>query len=230
MSRADPVLIFDLDGTILAVNSFPRWVMEMIACRVGGLPWRRRIRLSLAAQALLLGRKVGRTNHDALLAGFQGAWRAACGDQAEAAADRFAARLLRHVRPALGPALERVAKGEADAVLATAAAEDYVRALGRILGFRHILAAPVQGGGNRGARKRESVLRLIRDQGWEHRSLLFFTDHLDDLPLIQASHAVFWFGSPREIPVIRAAAPCVTVRSCHGPDLADLMGRAVADP
>lgn len=212
MRRAEPVLVFDLDGTILTVNSFPRWALDMLAGRVSGLPWRQRLRLSLATQSLLFGRKLGRANHDALLADLQDAWRTVCGEAAEAASSRFATRLLRHVRPALGPILEYVARGDADAVLATAAAEDYARVVGRTLGFRHILASRAAAeGGNRGARKRDAVLALLQEQGWSDRPLLFFTDHRDDLPLIEVSTTVCWFGSRRDLPAIQAAAPGVRI-------------------
>ena len=29
-SKADPVFIFDLDGTLISVNSFPHWVIYML--------------------------------------------------------------------------------------------------------------------------------------------------------------------------------------------------------
>jgi phosphoserine phosphatase len=221
MPHADPVLVFDLDGTILRVNSFPLWAIDMLAGRVSGLPWRQRLRLSFATQSLLFGRKLRRADHDALLAGLQEAWRSACGDAVGQASDRFANRLLRHVRPVLGPMLELVARGDADAVLATAAAEDYAQFVGRALGFRHIIAARAgNGGGNRGPRKRDAVLALLREQGWSRRPLLFLTDHLDDLPLIKASTTVCWFGSKRDIPAIRAAAPGVAIVFAEGLDAA----------
>jgi hypothetical protein len=68
MQTADaaPVLVFDLDETILRVNSFPLWVQFVIAGRLPGLGWRRRALLSLHAQRLVLWRKLGRLSHDAL--------------------------------------------------------------------------------------------------------------------------------------------------------------------
>ncbi len=227
MPRADPVLVFDLDGTILDINSFPRWALSMVGGTVSGLSPRRRLRLSLAAQRLLLARKLGRSDHDALLVGLQSAWQRACGGASEAAAAHFASRLSRHVRPALRPVLDRVAGGEADAVLATAAAEDYALALGRALGFRHILATSSRRaageGCNSGARKRDRVLDYIAACGWSGRRIVFFTDHLDDLPLIQASSAVCWFGTEAGLRVVRERAAGVPVMPCNSLDTTAIM-------
>jgi phosphoserine phosphatase len=237
MSRTDAILVFDLDGTILDVNSFPRWALSMVACNVGGIAPLRRLRLSLAAQRLLLLRKLGSSGHDALLAGLQAAWQHACGDAAGVAAERFAARLVRRVRPGLRPVLDRVARGEADAVLATASAEDYAFAVGRALGFRHILATPTRRangeGLNSGMRKRERVLDYIAARGWSGRRIIFFTDHLDDLPLIQASDAVCWFGSGTGLREARLQAVGVAVMPCESLDTAAMLlafgsGRASA--
>lgn len=227
MPRADPLLVFDLDGTILEINSFPRWALSMVAGNVAGISVLRRARLSLAAQRLLLARKLGRANHDALLAGLQTAWRQGCGDAAEAAAERFSQRLLRRVRPDLRPVLDRVARGEADAILATAAAEDYALALGHALGFRHILASPSRRddgeGCNMGARKRDRVLDYVAARGWSGRRIIFFTDHIDDLPLIQASGAVCWFGTGAALREVRERAAGVPVMSCQSLDIAAMM-------
>ncbi len=227
MPRADPLLVFDLDGTILEINSFPRWALSMVACNVAGLSAIRRVRLSLAVQRLLLTRKLGRADHDALLAGLQAAWSRGCGEAATAAAARFSERLLRHVRPGLRPVLDRVARGEADAILATAAAEDYALPLGHALGFRHILATPSRRGEgeacNMGARKRDRVLDYVAARGWSGRRIVFFTDHIDDLPLIQASGAVCWFGTGAALREVRERAAGVPVMPCQSLDTAAMM-------
>ena len=227
MSRADPLLVFDLDGTILEINSFPRWALSMVACDVAGLSALRRVRLSLAAQRLLLTRKLGRADHGALLAGMQTAWRRGCGEEAEEAAKRFSQRLLQRVRPGLRPVLDRVARGETDAILATAAAEDYALPLGYALGFRHILATPGhrdEGEAcNMGARKRDRVLDYAAARGWAGRRIVFFTDHIDDLPLIQASGAVCWFGTGAGLREVRARAAGVPVMPCQSLDTPMMM-------
>jgi phosphoserine phosphatase len=198
MADPAPILIFDLDETILRVNSFPLWARFLIAGRLPGLGWRRRAWLSLRAQRLLVWRKLGRLSHDTLRWRLQLAWQSAAGHHREDLVARFQAGLLREVRENLRPLLAMIASERIDAVLATAAAAEYALGLGRQLGFRHVLAsrhdshaaAPL----NSGPRKRDQVLTFLREQGWHGRKLTLFTDHLDDLPLMRESDTVCWFG------------------------------------
>ena len=142
MPSADPppVLVFDLDETILAVNSFPLWVRFLAAAPMPGLGWRRRTVLSLRVQSLAVRRVLGLIDHDALLWHVQRAWRGATGTDGETLARGFQASLLQQVRPSLKPLLAAVAAGQVDAVLATAATSDYAAGLARRLGFRYALA------------------------------------------------------------------------------------------
>jgi phosphoserine phosphatase len=212
MPSADPtpVLIFDLDETILAVNSFPLWVRFLLAGPVPGLGWRRRTALSLRVQSLALRRKFGLLDHDALLRHLQRDWRRATGTDGETMASGFQAALLQHVRPSLKPLLATVAAGQLDAVLATAAASDYAAGLARRLGFRHALATSPENGAitprNSGTRKRDGVKALLRQFGWHTRPLVLFTDHIDDLPLMRDSDVVCWFGSAAALSIAEAAA------------------------
>jgi hypothetical protein len=61
-----PVLIFDLDGTLLRCNSFPHWVLFLMTGRLPGLGPRRRVALSLRVISLVLRRKFGWMHHDEL--------------------------------------------------------------------------------------------------------------------------------------------------------------------
>src|SRR4051794_18477511 len=93
-----PVLVCDLDGTILRVNSFPFWLLHLIGGRLPGITPGARVRLSLRAQLLLLRRKIGGMDHQVLMGAVQEAWHQAVrGDYAPA--DHFSARLLRWTRP-----------------------------------------------------------------------------------------------------------------------------------
>jgi phosphoserine phosphatase len=195
----NPVLIFDLDETILAVNSFPLWVRFLIAGPVPGPGWRRRTALSLRVQPLAIRRKLGLLDHDALLRHLQRSWLAATGTDGETMASGFQAALLQHVRPSLQPLLAIVAEGQTDAVLATAAASDYAAGLARRLGFRHALTTSPESGAitprNSGTRKRDRVHALLHQCGWHMRPLVLFTDHIDDLPLMCDSRRglLVWF-------------------------------------
>ncbi len=214
-----PVLVFDLDETVLSINSFPRWAMFLVAGRLPGLGLRRRLALSVHAQLWLLRRKLGRIDHEMLLQHLQKAWRTAAIGRGDMIARRFQANLLRRVRPNLQELLASVAAGDVDAVLATAALGDYATALGQELGFRHVLVTPdadTPGAFvNSGARKRDRVLAFLQERGWADRPLILFTDHLDDLPLIRKSAAVCWFGSREDLATADASAADVCFVFCR---------------
>jgi phosphoserine phosphatase len=212
MQHADtvPVLVFDLDETVLSINSFPRWVSHLIIGRLPGLGVRRRVLLSLRVSFLLLRRKIGSIDHRRLLQLLQTAWQAAATDRAETIGSRFRTDLMQYVRPNLQSLLTMVAAGQVDAILATAALSDYADGLGREFGFRNILMTPTGDDPtkfvNSGTRKRDRVLDFLKQRGWVDRPLILFTDHLDDLPLIRESSAVCWFGSREDLATADAFA------------------------
>ena len=222
MPRPDarPVVVFDLDGTILTINSFPRWVLFLAMGRVPGLGARRRAALSVVAIALLLQRKLALIDHDEFMWRLQHAWRSACATRPQATLARFEASLLRSVRPNLAAVLELVASGQIDAVLATAAAEDYAVGLARRLGFRHVLATNAarerDEPGNSGVHKRERVLAWLEQHGWGDRPIVLLTDHPDDLPLMQESQTVYWCGRPDDT---------ITAANCHQMSAEELASR-----
>jgi phosphoserine phosphatase len=217
-----PVLVIDLDETILGVNSFPLWVWFLIGGWLPELGLRQRAWLSLQTQLALLRRKLGRIDHDEFRCGLQAAWHSAAGLRCELLTRRFQTRLLRHVRISVQPVLEIVAAGHVDAVLATAATADYATGLGQRLGFRHVLASLPYADGiarlNGGMRKRDRVLAFLRARGWHNRMLILFTDHPDDLPLIRDSNIVFWFGRDDALAVAQASAGDVDFVRCRDLD------------
>src|SRR5262245_13509768 len=94
-AEATPVVVFDLDGTILRVNSFPHWVLFLIAGWLPELGLRRRALLSLRSALLLVRRKLSHMRHDELMWHLQAVWRSTCAD---VRTSRFEASLLRRVR------------------------------------------------------------------------------------------------------------------------------------
>ena len=207
MPRADPVLIFDLDGTILRRNSFPYWVLALLSGSGQG-SLHTRLPLSWHVQSLLIRRKLGRIDHDTFLRALQRLWNET-GATNGRPADRLQARLERLVRGNMTLLLRDVAGGALDAVLATAAAAEYAEPLARELGFRYVLATScdTRHPTNRGTHKSERVLAFLDSMGWASRPRIFFNDHMDDLPLMQQSQAVCWFGRPRALAAARIAAP-----------------------
>ena len=210
-----PVLIFDLDGTILAVNSFPHWAAYVARGRFPHLGLGRRACIAAAAVTLLGLRKLGLCDHETLKRRLQHLWQTATLDDGGACELNFIGGLSRHVRPELKPVLAAVACGRVDAVLATAAAADYADALGRSLGFADVLATPRSRRpgepSNRGERKRDSVMTLLRARGWQDRPLAIFTDHADDLPLIRLCRTLYWFGTLRDLAAVEATVPDIRI-------------------
>jgi phosphoserine phosphatase len=220
MQQVEPVLIFDLDGTILRRNSFPVWAAAMLGFRGHRLALRQRVILSFAVQRLLLARKLHRLDHDSLMRGLQALWRVAAATHGATIAEHLQTRLMRLVRPNLLPILRMIAEDTMDGVLATAAAGDYAIPLGRMLGFSTIIATAVEPAPdeprNSGAHKRDRVLALLRERGWSERPRIFFNDDLADLALMRESQAVCWFGNNRGLRQARAAAPGVRFLPCRG--------------
>jgi phosphoserine phosphatase len=230
-NASGPVLICDLDGTILRSNSFPLWILWLMAGPLPEISLRARVMLSLRVQKLLWRRRLGRIGHALLMREVQHAWHAASHGASDGAADRVPALLRRRVRPAFEPVLQQIAAGEIDAVLATAAADEYARPLGLQLGFRDVLATPSQlppdGALNHGAEKLRRVQEFLRCRQWAERPRVLLTDHIDDLPLLQHCHAVGWFGSAGMLASVRAETKGVTFVDCRRLG-ATALGRAIA--
>ena len=225
--RADPVLVFDLDGTVLRLNSFPIWVL-FFACR--------RFAVSTQIIRLVFARKRGRINHDELLRRMQTLWAKHAGPRD---VSRLQSLLMRQVRKNLRSILKGCAEGRWDAVLATAAAGDYAEGLGHQLGLRHVLATPSGRGQdeptNSGECKRHRVFEWLREHGWQGRPLIFFNDDMADLPLMRESRVVFWFGSRRMMKEARRQTTARLV-ACRGKSeremhttLAQLYNRVIAE-
>lgn len=212
-SGPKPVLIFDLDGTLLSVNSYPAFVRYLM---VGHFPENKtldRIKIALQTINLMLQRKLMKKDHALVKAKLQELWsKAAAKDPDSLAQDWLIGDLYSVVRPNLFPIMSRVMKQELDGVLATAAAGEYAIPLGQKLGFKHILATPPFGADdagreNHGVVKRDRVLALLKQIGWEDRPRIFFTDHEEDMPLIEVCEKIFWFGNISSIKTIQAAHP-----------------------
>jgi phosphoserine phosphatase len=226
MNDEAPVLILDLDGTILRVNSFPRWILFLIMGAIPNMSLARRVLLSARVQLLLCRRKLGRLAHVGLRHELRRAWRAATRFNGDAMAVHFQSSLCRLVRPNLRPLLDMIASGQVDAILATAAPAEYAAGLGRQLGFPYVLAAT----GRRanigpGQRKFRQVGALLAARAWQGRRLILFTDHIDDLPLMRRCDVVCWFGPEQRLAAARAQvdARFILCRPLDGEDIAAVL-------
>lgn len=214
-STGDPVWIFDLDGTVITVNSFPLWVRHLGLGRIPGLTIGRKLVTGLAVAAALAERKVARRGHAHFKQRLQWIWaRTTTRQTDQAAAEDFADHVLRYRRPSLEGLIDQIRLQRLDAILATAAAEEYAGAIAARLGFRHHLATPRGAASNReniAAAKRDAVLDLMARNGWTGRPIVLATDHPEDLPLIEISWKLLWCGSAAHLGEIRAAVPAIPV-------------------
>lgn len=225
-SMDEPVLIFDLDGTVIESNSFVVWVKEILFGRIANLGILGRAKAALRCALALAHRKLLRQNHAHFKQHLQRIWSEATAiDDGRGASQRLVNRILDDVRPNLKAILSDVAAGRFDAVLSTAAPEDYALPLAQRLGFRHVIATPSADAQDRrenaGTVKRDRTLAYLREHGWVDRPRIFFTDHRDDLPLIRECGIVFWLGTYGECQAVRAGfagAATVAARSLSDRD------------
>jgi len=191
--RPRGVSVFDLDGTVLSVDSFRAYLGS--ALLRAPARWPRAILLAFGVALFALGL---RDNSWLKLLFLKSVL---AGEPRERLAQRTAAfvadMLRRRVREGARRAIaEAKARGDLLA-LATASPDFYALPLGRALGFDHVLAtatrfdeggrlAPELPGGNlKGEAKRDAVLGLLAEIGarGERR---FYSDHHSDLPLLRA--------------------------------------------
>lgn len=207
------LMIFDLDGTILSINSFRPWALYMVKARFPHLTAFQRLSVSTRAAATLAARKVGLMSHDACKWRLQRLWQEATEGDGGRSAVALSRELMTFVRPEMHDVLSLVSAGRVEAVMATAAAGEYAYCLGRMLGFSNVVATPAgRSPGepeNVGRRKREAVAKLIAERRWERHARILFTDHVDDMPLIELCENVFWFGSETHRRYVSHAIPGV---------------------
>lgn len=219
MQRVDPILVFDLDGTVLRINSFPVWVAFLALGGARGLSMRQQLKVTAVAAQLVMLRKLGRTKHTALMRRMQELWQFATAGDGGASAQRLAKLLLRTTRRNLDPAVKLVSEGALDGVLATAAAEDYAITLGERLGLQNVLATrtgrAIDEPENTGEHKCDRLLAWLDARGWSGRPLIFFNDHLADLPLMRECSIVCWVGSRRALKQAQREATNVRFVDCR---------------
>lgn len=176
-----PAIIVDLDGTMLACNSWPVFARAVLR----QLMSTRRRATALALAALLTARKLRLISHSAVKYRF-----ARCSQSfPDSFHDRLVGQLEGEVNTRVRHLVDSYVKQGYVPVLATAAAGEYAVPLGRRLGFAHITSTPRAGGGSReyqecvGERKADMVSRLMQEAGLTPAAVV--TDHWHDLPLLR---------------------------------------------
>lgn len=211
-SRNDPVLIIDLDETLLSINSFPVWAAYFLFEKFAGLDFRRRSLLWLKAAKIFTERKALGRSHAQTKFALHKLWVQA-GDAD--ALENILTKLEQKIRPNMRGIMDLVAKKEIDAVLATAATSLYAEPLAKRLGFSHVLSTGLDGVENRSDEKSRRSLEFLARQGWESRKKIFFTDHIEDTPLIIKSDKVMWFGKTEEAQILEQSVPALDIVICR---------------
>jgi hypothetical protein len=191
---SDCVIVVDLDGTLLKVNSFPRWVLHLFVKSLRHA----RIDLSLTIARALMGRKTGALPHSAfkqilIELQYPETW------------DRdYVLGLSGVVRWDL---VNRIAARGGNILIATAAPLRYAKYLPDILGhrFASVLGSEIVGNklrDNCGANKLDAV-REHTGAGQIPIAELY-TDHHDDLPLARQATRVVLVAPSEETMVLMA--------------------------
>jgi phosphoserine phosphatase len=169
-------MVCDMDGTLLSVNTFPRFILFLF------LDSLKRMRISnfLTLTAMLIARKRNRMSHT----DFKGEVLRLSGRVHKDALDRWAGRVFRrHVDEHV---LARVKSWQGTRVLSTAAPEVYASIIGEIAGFDLTLGSIMIGStciDNQGEHK----LARLSEAGIFLIALAVTDDAIADAPLISAA-------------------------------------------
>ncbi len=172
--QQDEALIVDLDGTLLSVNSFSRFVVWLwkkfvadghlhAAGCVAIEVFRRKLRLCTHAEAKKRIMEVARHY------------------LSERDFANFGHGLCRYMRSEVKAFIDE--RKHARTVLATAAPEDYAKAVAAECGFDFLLASRAETEECKGEEKLRRIKALCEYNGLHIRNVM--TDHHDDLPLLK---------------------------------------------
>jgi phosphoserine phosphatase len=196
MTVEPPVVLFDLDDSFIAGNSFHALVREvLVPASVRGRGLRISTRLLLIAATALRGAGlVSRRSYKRLAE--RCTVELARSDAGRRSLDQFVGRLRQRVDPALGASRDYARARGLPTVLTTGALAIYAAPFGSLEGFDLVVSTEAAADGlwheNIGAEKRDRTLRALVDAGWQTRPLVYLADCADDLPLAEACQSVFW--------------------------------------
>ncbi len=209
-SKAKPVLIIDLDETLISVNSFPLWAKYFLLGRFDSLTPAKRAVLRIKAAKIFASRKILKHSHAKTKRDLHKIWVAANDISAQ---DNLLSKLEQNIRPNMQKLLQLIATKEIDAVLATAAASAYAEPFARKIGFTYVIATGISDSENRSEEKSRRAIELITKNNWQDREKIFFTDHLEDMPFMKNSDKLIWFGKDGEIEQIKSNLPDLKIFS-----------------
>ena len=212
ISKTNPILIIDLDNTLLSINSFHVWAAYFLFGKFEKLNFKKRGILLLKAAKIFAERKIFRRSHEQTKSNLHKLW---LKTDDNSALENILAALKQKIRPNIWDVLELIAQNKFDGALATAASSLYAEPFAKHIGFLHIISTNLNEKENRGEEKSRRILELISAQKWEDREKIFFTDHLEDMPFILKSDKLMWFGKAEEIGIIEKSAPELNIIVCN---------------
>jgi phosphoserine phosphatase len=196
------IVLVDLDGTLVPINTFHHWIVHIVVRGLSGLPLRKRITIRIAVLALCLRRTLGVISHDGFKRGIQLAWAAAIRDVdpgwEEEKIGRFVYRIRSHIDPRVWSLIMDFRSRGAITLLTTAAPAEYAECLGRQLGFTESVATPRALEPTWSNNSKDLKLwrsRLALERLCAAGQMAVLTDHIDDLPLMRVADIVFLVGS-----------------------------------
>jgi phosphoserine phosphatase len=185
------VLVVDLDGTLARGNSFWRWVRFFFTHATGYDSFR----LRLVIVWLIASRAFGLVTHDFVKRRIQQEWKNLNAKSRSELMSGFVGELRSNLDAKVFKLLNSFDRATSLIVLATAAPAEYAITLAEVLEFDHCVATVYCDGSawsnNSGIAKRSAVTKLLCDCGLSALPLFLFTDHEDDIPLMEISTGVY---------------------------------------
>jgi phosphoserine phosphatase len=195
-------VLVDLDGTLVSVNTFHHWIAHILVRGLSGIPLHKRTAARTTVLALCVRRALGVISHDDFKRGIQLAWAAAVSDTGptweQEEIGRFVHRIRSYIDPRVWSLLMDFRAQGAITLLTTAAPAEYAECLGRELGFTTSVPTPRaldSTWSNNAKHAKLSRSRLALERLSATGQMAVLTDHIDDLPLMQAADIVFLVGS-----------------------------------
>jgi len=222
-SETKPVLIIDLDETLLRVNSFTLWAKYFIFGKFNNMGFFRHNLLRTKAAVILAKRKLLKHSHAATKAALHKLW---ISSDNKYACDIFLASLEKEIRPNMRELLNLIAGNKIDAILATAASSAYAEPFARKIGFANVIATGLYETENRSEEKAKRANEFLKKQNWQNRKKIFFTDHLEDMPFIKQCDMLMWFGKADEIEIIKQERSNLEIFLCSDSCASDILTKS----
>lgn len=207
-----PVLVIDLDETLLSINSFHVWAKYFLFDKFEKLDFIKQYVVKVQAGKIFAERKILGRSHLQTKFALHKLW-LEIDDQK--ALDKVMARLEEKIRPNMRGVLELIEQKKIDAVLATAASSVYAEPFARTIGFSNVIATQLGGKENRAEEKSKNILEFLEKQGWQNRKKIFFTDHPEDTPFIMNCDKLMWFGKTEEIAKLKQLRTDLGIVECQ---------------